>query len=128
MLNVKATVALVAVAMTLAAPLALPAQAATPVHVTSGSCSGNSSWKLTLKFDNGRVESDVEVQTPLAGQQWRSAFKDNGVVFGYALKTTVADGSFSATRFATNQAGPDSILVKSTNVATGEVCRATGIL
>lgn len=124
----KTTVTLVAAVIALTALLALPSQAATRAKVTSGSCSGNSTWKLTLKWDNGRVESDVEVQTPAPGQQWKSGFKDNGVVFGHALKTTQADGSFSATRFATNQVGPDAITVKSTNLTTNEVCKASGVL
>jgi cobalamin biosynthesis protein CbiD len=128
MSKAKAMIAVVAVATALAGPLAVPSQAATRAKVTTGSCSGASTWKLTLKWDAGRVESDVEVQTPVAGQQWKSVFKDNGTVFARARKTTAGDGSFSVTRFATNQAGADHIRVKSTNVTTGETCKALGAL
>lgn len=117
----------VSVAVVLVGALALPASAQTRAKVTSGTCSGASTWILTLKWDAGRVESDVEVQTPAAGQVWKSAFKDNGTVFGYSTKATLADGSWSATRFAANQAGPDVITVRGTNTVTGEVCRASGI-
>ncbi len=102
------------------------AAAPRPAVVSSGACSGASQWRLTLKRDNARIEADVEVQTPAAGQQWRSRFADNGVVFGRALRTTVADGSFSATRFAANRTGPDLIRVRSLNLITGEVCRSSG--
>lgn len=101
---------------------AVPANAAV---VRTGACSGTSTWKLTLKLDHGKIEADVEVQTPKAGQTWHSVFKDNGSVFGRATKTTQADGSFSATRFATNQAGTDHIRVRSVNGATSEVCIST---
>lgn len=127
MSKVKATFAVTALVVALAA-IMLPAQAATGGKVTTGTCSGTSTWMLTLKYDAGRVESDVEVQTSVAGHPWRSTFKDNMVVFGHALKTTAGDGSFSATRYAPNQVGTDAILVRAKNLTTGEVCRATGSL
>jgi hypothetical protein len=104
---------------------AAPANAAV---LRTGSCSGRSTWMLTLKRDNGQIEADLEVQTPRAGQTWHSVFKDNGVVFGRATKTTQADGSFSVTRFAANQVGTDHIRVRSANAATGEVCISTAAL
>ena len=104
------------------AATARPAQAGAVIR--TGSCSGPSTWKLTLKSDAGRIESDVEVQTPTAGQAWHFGMFDNGVKFGSGTKTTLADGSWSATRFAANQAGPDNIVVKAKNMVTGETCRA----
>jgi hypothetical protein len=102
------------------------AAAPQPTVVTNGHCSGTSTWRLTLKRDHARIEADVEVQTSTAGQQWQSRFTDNGILFGRATRTTLADGSFSATRFAANQAGSDLIRVRSVNATTGEVCRASG--
>ncbi len=116
----------VVVAVASVVALALPASAQTRAKVAGGACSGASTWTLTLKWDVGRIESDMEVQTPAAGQVWTSVFKDNGTVFGRSSKTTRADGSWSATRFAPNQAGADSITVSSTNTVTGEVCNAAG--
>lgn len=112
------------VTLMLTAGVAPTATAATPATVKTGNCSAASTWKLTLKKDLGRIEADVEVQTGQAGQQWRSRFADNGTVFARVTKSTVADGSFTATRFATNQAGVDHIRVRSVNQSTGEVCRA----
>jgi hypothetical protein len=105
---------------------AVPANAAgTAPVIRTGSCSGQSTWMLTLKRDNAKIEADLEVQTPKAGQTWHSVFKDNGSVFGRATKTTLADRSFSATRYAANRAGTDHIRVRSVNRPTGEVCIST---
>jgi len=68
------------------------------------------------------------VQTNTVGQTWRFVMTDNGVKFGSGKRITVADGSWTATRFATNQAGTDSIVVRSKNLTTGEVCRADGTI
>jgi hypothetical protein len=111
-------------AMSIMASASPSATAATTSVVRNGTCSGTSTWKLTLTHDNGRIESDLEVQTNKAGQTWRSRFSDNGTVFARVTRTTGADGSFSVTRYAPNQAGPDTIRVRSTNLTTAEVCRA----
>jgi hypothetical protein len=122
----KALMVAVAGALAISMMAAMPpaATAATAAVVRNGRCSATSTWRLTLKNDNGRIEADVEVQTRHAGQSWRSRFTDNGVVFARVTKTTLADGSFSATRYATNQAGPDLIKVRSVNLSTGEACNA----
>ncbi len=110
-----------------AAPAMASGHAVLPnVVVGSGSCSAGSTWLLTLKPDSTtRIEADLEVQTGVAGQAWRSKFFDNGAKFGHGSKVTLADGSFSITRYATDQAGSDVITVKSKNVTTGETCLAT---
>jgi hypothetical protein len=119
---------LVAAAFAGAAPAAIAAPTAPAAVVRTGSCSGSSTWKLTLKHDAGRIESDLEVQTPMAGQRWHYVMKDNGTRFAAGHKTTQADGSFSVTRFAANQTGTDHILAKATNLTTGEICRATAAI
>ena len=119
---------LCAAALAGATPAASAAPTAPAAVVATGSCSGSSTWKLTLKHDAGRIESDLEVQTPAAGQTWHFVMKDNGVRFAAGNKATKADGSFSVTRFAANQAGTDNILARATNLATAEVCRATAAI
>jgi len=123
--NWIATAIIAAVVATTGIFLAAPAMAAV---VRTGSCSGHSTWMLTLKRDNGRIEADLEVQTPRAGQTWHAVFRDNGSVFGRATKVTQPDGSFSATRFAPNKAGTDHIRVRAANATTGETCIATAAL
>ena len=108
--------------------IANTANAAPAVKVTNGHCSGPSTWKLTLKHDAGRIEADAEVQTPRAGQAWTFKMFDNGVRFGSGTKTTLADGSWSATRLATNRTGVDHIKVTARNTVTSETCTLTGAL
>jgi hypothetical protein len=120
--------AVVLASITLFVALAIaPSSAVQPkAKVSSGHCTNKSTWKLTLKLDAGRVEVDAELQTPKSGQRWKAVYRDNGAVFGRASKLTRADGSWSATRFASNASGADHIRVRAKNVATGEICRATG--
>jgi hypothetical protein len=124
--GVAGLVAASALALTPMALAASSAPKAATAVVTTGSCSGSSTWMLTLKLDNGRIESDIDVQTNAAGQLWKFTMKDNGVKFAGGKKTTVADGSWSATRFATNLTGPDHITVNAKNTVTGETCAASG--
>ena len=119
---------MVAAAFVGAAPAALAAPTAPAAVIRTGSCSVSSTWKLTLKHDSGRIESDLEVQTPVAGQTWHFVMKDNGVRFAGGNKTTQADGSFSVTKFAANQPGMDNIRAKATNLTTGETCVATAAI
>ena len=122
----KLAVVVASITMFLALAIA-PSSAVQPsAKVTSGHCTNNSTWKLTLKLDAGRVEADAELQTPRSGQRWNAVYLDNGTVFGHASKLTQADGSWSATRFASNASGADHIRVRAKNAATGEICRATG--
>jgi len=122
----KLLVASIAAMIVLTLTLAMPASAQTRAKVTNGTCANKSTWTLTLKRDSGRIEADIDVHTLKAGQVWNSVFRDNGTIFAHATKTSGADGSWSASRFATNRTGTDAFIVKATNATTGEVCRATG--
>jgi hypothetical protein len=96
--------------------------------IRTGQCLGPSTWKLTLKHDAGRIESDLEVRTPAAAQTWHYVMKDNGIRFAAGNKVTMADGSFSVTRFAPNALGTDQIVARANNLTTGEVCRAAAAI
>ncbi len=119
-----------AMGLTLIGATAASARTAAPSPnvVRTGRCTGPSTWKLTLKHDAGRIESDLEVQTPAAGQMWHYVMKDNGTRFAAGNKVTKPDGSFSVTRFAPNALGTDHIVARSNNLTTGEVCRATAAI
>ena len=45
-----------------------------------GKCSGASTWKLKLKFDDGRIEAEFEVDQNIVGRRWRVVLRRNGVV------------------------------------------------
>jgi len=113
--------------MTAAAPAATAAST-TPV-VRSGKCSGTSTWLLTLKIDNGRIEVDSEVNHTRNGQVWKFVFKDNLVVFARAKVVAGSPGNdpgqASATRYVRPVAGANHIMVRSRDYATGQFCVAS---
>jgi hypothetical protein len=47
----------------------------------SGSCGGGSTWKLSAKPDNGRLEVEFEVDQNVVGDTWKVVMKDNGTAF-----------------------------------------------
>jgi hypothetical protein len=95
--------------------------------VTEGSCSGASTWKLTLKFDDGRIESEFEVDQNVVGDTWKVRMSDNGQIFfrGQAV-TKAPSGSFEVERLSQNQAGTDNFVAMAKNVSTGETCQGAG--
>jgi len=96
---------------------------------TSGSCSAASTWKLTLKHDNARIETQFEVDQNVAGDTWKVKLVDNGVrVFKGTAVTQPPSGSFEVRKFAADQAGPDTIEASARNLATGETCLGSATL
>jgi DUF4097 and DUF4098 domain-containing protein YvlB len=123
-----------AITRTLAAVLAvgviapLPAALAkSPRVIVTGKCTGNSTAKLKLKPDNGKIEVEFEVDQNRNGVSWNYTLKRAGATVASGTKVTVApSGSFTARRLISNAAGPDTITARATR-ANGEVCtlRAT---
>ena len=90
-----------------------------------GTCSQGSAWKLKAKADNGRIETELEVDTNRAGQAFAVRLHDNGVLVWSGSRTTVApSGSFSVARLLTNRAGTDRITATARTASTGETCSA----
>ena len=90
-----------------------------------GTCSASSVSKLALKHDDGRIETEFEVDSNRVGQRWNVVIKDNGVtVFSGARTTTAPSGSFEVERRIPNRAGTDTIVASAKNPATGESCVA----
>ena len=103
--------------------LAAPAGAKGRTVMKSGSCSGASTWKLKAKLDDGRIETEFEVDQNRVGRQWRVVLRRNGAVSLRVLRTTTApSGSFEVRRLMRNGAGPDRISARARALATGEVC------
>jgi hypothetical protein len=89
-----------------------------------GTCSAQSTWKLTAKPDNGRLEVEFEVDQNVNGDTWSVRLRDNGTTFFKGMRVTQApSGSFTVHRFTNNQAGTDMITARAANQRTGEVCR-----
>ena len=98
------------------------------VRVT-GHCSRSSTSKLKIKPDNGRIETEFEVDQNRVGVKWNVSLSDNGVVVARGTATTTApSGSFEFRRLIPNRAGTDRVTARANNPATGETCSATASL
>jgi hypothetical protein len=97
--------------------------------VTRGSCSGATDWKLKLSPEDGRrIEVEFEVDQNRNHRLWKVVMAQNGkVVLRTSRYTHAPSGSFEVHRLLKNRAGNDRIVVRATNVRTGEVCRGIAI-
>ena len=116
----------VALGLTLVAAVgAQPASAKGLEARAQGACSQGSAWKLKAKADNGRIETELEVDTTRAGRAFAVRFYDNGTLVWSGTRTTVApSGSFSVERLLANRAGTDRITATAGTASTGETCSA----
>ena len=110
-------------AMLLAA-MAGPVAANDSDVIKTGSCSGNSDWKLKVGLDDGRIDMEFEVDQNRVGKTWFVRLKDNGDVFWKGERVTQApSGSFEVSKRTANRTGDDRIVAYARNVNSGEVCR-----
>jgi hypothetical protein len=94
--------------------------------VTPGKCTGPSSSKVTAKLDDGRIESEFEVDQNRNGRQWSVVLRRNGrVVFRGVRTTRGPSGSFELRRFLGNGPGRDRIVATARALRGGEVCTAS---
>jgi hypothetical protein len=92
--------------------------------VKTGSCTDGSRWKLKVKNDDGRLETEGEVDSNVSGQTWSWKIKDNGRVAASGSSTTGGrSGSFSVERKISNRAGTDKVTFRASH--SGEVCTGT---
>jgi hypothetical protein len=112
------------------AALSLPA-AASARHggndgkTVTGSCTKNSTSKLKVKADNGRLETEFEVDQNRSGVKWNVTLRRNGnVAVKSTARTKSPSGSFSFERRLANGAGKDRISARATS-PSGEVCTAS---
>jgi hypothetical protein len=94
----------------------------------AGECTGDSTAKLKVKRDRGRLKTEFEVDQNVTGVTWAVQLRRNGSVAVDTTRTTRApSGSFRIERRLANGAGPDRISAKATS-PTGEVCTASATL
>jgi len=92
----------------------------------SGSCGGNSEWKLKLSPEDGRLEVEFEVDQNVNGDKWRVIMRHEGDRFFRGVRTTKApSGSFEVRRVVDDEAGKDSFTARARNLSTDELCRGT---
>jgi hypothetical protein len=121
-------IAVLALALAGAAVAAAPAGAGggNDGVLRSGNCSGAADWKLKAKHDDGRIETEFEVDQNVNGRRWRVVIRKNGrVVFNQIRRTRGPSGSFEVRRLLGNATGPDRIVARATALANGQTCRAT---
>ncbi len=90
----------------------------------AGTCTGNSSAKIKLSPDDGRIETEFEVDQNRRGVRWTVTLRRNGKRVVSTHKTTRgASGSWSLERRLADGAGTDTIRARAVS-PSGEVCTA----
>jgi hypothetical protein len=120
----KLTVLTALLAIVVALPAVSPARN-NPGVIRTGVCSGlGVSWKLKAKHDDGRVETEFEVDQNRNGRRWNVMIRRNGVVvFRGSRITRPPSGSFSVNRRIAYAAGRDRIVATARSVVGGGFCR-----
>jgi hypothetical protein len=120
-LSIGAIAVVAAVALLVAAPAATAKRGDVRV---AGSCTGNSTSKLKLSDEDGRIEVEFEVDQNRNGVRWVVRISQNGRLAARRVRVTRApSGSFEARVVLPNRAGTDVISARGTR-ASGEVCTA----
>lgn len=90
----------------------------------SGTCSAASQSRLKVKADNGRLETEFEVDQNRVGKRWHVTIKRNGSTVFRSIRTTQApSGSFEVHRLLAGGAG-SRIVATAKSLSSGETCRA----
>ena len=120
--TITATLALASLAATIGAAPASARGDDDDRVIRTGGCSAGADWKLKVKTDDGRLEVEGEIDSNVAGQQWRWTIRHNGSVSDRGTATTTArSGSFEVERKVVDLAGTDALVFRA--VRDGQVCR-----
>ena len=93
--------------------------------IKRGKCTASSTWKLKVKSDDGRIETEFEVDQNRVGKRWRVTFVRGGSTVFSGIRTTVApSGSFSVHRLLAASAGTNRIVASAKALQGRESCRA----
>lgn len=105
-------------------PLAATAAAKDGDVRRGGSCTGSTSAKIKLSPEDGRIETEFEVDQNRSGVTWKVVLRRNGTVAARAQGTTGGpSGSFEIRRLLADGQGSDSISARAVS-PSGEVCTA----
>jgi hypothetical protein len=89
-----------------------------------GTCTGNATSKIKLSPQNGKIETEFEVDQNRNGVTWNVVLRRNGNVAVRTKATTrPPSGSFEVRRVLGNRPGPDTISARATSPG-GQVCTA----
>lgn len=106
-------------------PLAATATANDADVRKAGSCTGNTSAKIKLSPEDGRIETEFEVDQNRTGVTWKVVLRRNGQVAARTKATTGGrSGSFEIRRVLEDGQGADTISARAVS-PSGEVCNAS---
>jgi hypothetical protein len=89
----------------------------------SGRCSESSTWKLKLSEENSRIETELEVDQNVTGDEWKVVMKKDGDVFFRGRRTTRGrSGSFEVRKVVADGSGSERIVGHARNLQTDETC------
>ncbi len=89
-----------------------------------GTCTQSSTAKLKLSPENGRIETEFEVDQNVNGVRWQVRLRRNGsLAVSTSAVTQAPSGSFEVRRLLANGPGSDTITARATS-PSGEVCTA----
>ena len=93
--------------------------------VKAGTCSASSHSKLKAKADDGRIETEFQVDQNRVGKRWLVTLTLNGSnVFRGIKRTTAPSGSFEVHRLLAGASG-SRIVATAKALRGGETCRAS---
>jgi hypothetical protein len=119
-----AIIALIAGLVVIASTATAAGAKGDPGVIKRGKCSVHSTWKLKAKNDDGRIETEFEVDQNRVGKRWRvTIFRNGSKVFSGIRTTRAPSGSFSVERLLAGTAGTDRIVAKARALSSGETCR-----
>ena len=123
MFKFRVTTLAVSLAVIAAALAVAPiASAKGPGVRVSGVCTKNSTAKLKLSQENGRIEVEFEVDQNRNGVPWKVTLRRNGSIVAATTATTRApSGSFSIRRVIS---GPRGTVAAVATRSSGERCTA----
>lgn len=95
--------------------------------ITTGTCSGASTWKLKLSDEDLGKEVSIEVDQNVVGDRWKVRMLVNReLVFKGRRVTKAPSGSLKARRILADTAGVEKLKIRVRNLTTGELCVARG--
>ena len=103
---------------------ATPGDGTRTVANRHGSCSGPTSWRLSVKYGSGNFDVIFSGSGGASGQKWSIYMDDNHEGFFHGSRTSGTGGSFAAKASTPDKSGSDKIVVGGQNQKTGETCRA----
>ena len=94
-------------------------------QIVSGRCTAGTTAKLKAKHDDGRIETELEVDQNRNGVRWTVRLRrDGATVVSTSATTRAPSGSFSVERKIADPAGSNRITARATS-PSGEVCTAS---